>query len=103
MSRRYLVFSTRAYAAMARQIAASMRWPMGKVEVRDFPDGERYQRIDSAISDAMFLLIGGTISDADTLELYDLACAMAKYGAGSLDLGHSLLRLLDHGAGGAVW
>jgi len=86
VSRRYLVFSTRAYAAMARQIIAAARWPAGKVEVRDFPDGERYQRIDSEISGRDVLLVGGTISDSDTLELYDLACALAKYGAGSLDL-----------------
>jgi ribose-phosphate pyrophosphokinase len=86
MSRRYLVFSTHAYAAMARQIAVAGRWKLGDVEVRDFPDGERYQRIVTSVSDKDVVLVGGTISDQDTLELYDLACALVKYGARSLDL-----------------
>jgi ribose-phosphate pyrophosphokinase len=59
---------------------------LGKVEVKDFPDGERYQRIVSDISDKDVILVAGTISDQDTLELYDLACALVKYGARSLDL-----------------
>jgi ribose-phosphate pyrophosphokinase len=32
------------------------------------------------------VLIGGTPSDADTLELFDLACSIVKYGARSLAL-----------------
>jgi len=86
MIHRYLVFSTRAYVAMARQIAVAGRWKLGDVEVREFPDGERYQRIVTNVSDKDVVLVGGTISDEATLEIYDLACALVKYGARSLDL-----------------
>lgn len=86
MSRDYHVLGTRSYATMAQQLALLGRWPLGKVEVKDFPDGERYQRIISDLSDKDVILVAGTISDQDTLELYDLACALVKYGARSLDV-----------------
>lgn len=71
---------------MARQIARLAEGELGKIEVQLFPDGERYQRILTNASNRDVLLVGGTASDADTLELYDLACALAKYGVRSLDL-----------------
>jgi ribose-phosphate pyrophosphokinase len=86
MSRSFIVFGIRAYAPMARQIAKLLKGDLGKVDVRDFPDGERYQRISSKISNQNVVLVGGTFSDVATLEFYDLACALAKYGARSLDL-----------------
>jgi ribose-phosphate pyrophosphokinase len=86
MSRSFVVFGIRTYAAMAQQVARLLKAKLGQVQVLDFPDGERYQRIITKISDKNIVLVGGTISDAATLELYDLACALAKYGARSLDL-----------------
>ena len=86
MSRSFVVFGIRSYATMARQVAKLLECNLGKVEVHDFPDGERYQRIVTPILDKNIVLVGGTISDEATLELYDLACALAKYGARSLDL-----------------
>ncbi len=80
------VFHTRSYGSVAEQIARLARMPLGKMEVREFPDGERYQRIITNVSDKDIVLVGGTISDQDTLELYDLACALVKYGARCLDL-----------------
>jgi ribose-phosphate pyrophosphokinase len=58
----------------------------GEVEVKYFPDGERYQRIINTIRNQDIIIIGGTTNDNDTLELYDLACACAKYGAESITL-----------------
>lgn len=86
MSHAYQVFGTRSYLPLAQQMIRQARWPLGKVEVHEFPDGERYQRIVSDVSDKDVLLVAGTISDQETLELYDLACALVKYGARSLDL-----------------
>ncbi len=71
---------------MAQQVAKLLACNLGRVDVLEFPDGERYQRIISKISNKNIVLVGGTISDAATLELYDLACALAIYGARSLDL-----------------
>jgi ribose-phosphate pyrophosphokinase len=66
---------------MADQIACEGRWQRGEVEVRLFPDGERYQRIITPIMGRDLVLVGGMIGDSETLELYDLACALVKYGA----------------------
>ncbi len=81
-----LVFGIRSYLAMARQIARLSKGELGKIEVQEFPDGERYQRILTDAANRDVVLVGGTSSDADTLELYDLACALAKYGALRLDI-----------------
>src|SRR5258708_5159363 len=86
MSRSFVVFGIRSYAAMAQQVANLTKGKLGQVDVREFPDGERYQRIVTNVSDKDVVLVGGTISDQDTVDLYDLACALVKYGARSLDL-----------------
>jgi ribose-phosphate pyrophosphokinase len=56
----------------------------GEVEVKHFPDGERYQRILTDVDGQHAVLVGGTISDSDTLELYDLAYSLVTTGAQSL-------------------
>lgn len=81
-----LVFGTQRYQSIARQMTQNGKWVTGKTVIETFPDGERYQRIDSKIQGEAVVLVGGTASDADTLELYDLACALVKYSAKKLDL-----------------
>ncbi len=58
----------------------------GEVKVVYFPDGERYQRLITEVFGRDVVLLGGTISDNDTLEFYDLACAIEKQGAASLTM-----------------
>lgn len=81
-----LVFSTRSYDYMASRLCAEGDFEEGGVESCIFPDGERYQRLLSNPDARRVVLIGGTISDSDTLEMYDLACAIAKLGAYSLTM-----------------
>jgi ribose-phosphate pyrophosphokinase len=81
-----LLFSTRSYAYLREELAALHGNACGIVDVKIFPDGERYQRIVTCVEDRHVALIGGTISDADTLELYDLACGLVQCGARSLTL-----------------
>ena len=82
-----LVFSTPSYAYMRDAMCAhSERLVPGSVEDRRFPDGELYQRIEDDVSGRDVVLVGGTISDSDTLRIYDLSCALVKYGARSLTL-----------------
>jgi len=81
-----LVFSIRSYSVMAKTMARLGGWEHGEIEVTQFPDGERYQRIKTTITGYDIILVGGTVGDSETLELYDLACAMAKYGARRLDV-----------------
>lgn len=81
-----LIFGTQNYLYLRDKIAASGDLVKGEVEVKYFPDGERYQRVLNDAAGKDIILVGGTISDTDTLELYDLACAVVKHGARSLVL-----------------
>jgi len=81
-----ILFSIRSYRYLRDRIMEHCQFETGEVQVKSFPDGERYQRITSRVDDRDVVLIGGTLSDMDTLELYDLACAMVKHGAKTLTL-----------------
>jgi ribose-phosphate pyrophosphokinase len=81
-----LVFATDAYGYLATAIAAEAGWELGAIDRKRFPDGERYLRVDTDVADRDVVVIGGTIGDADTLELYDLACGLVSDGAYRLRL-----------------
>jgi ribose-phosphate pyrophosphokinase len=85
-SSRPLVLSTASYAYLAEALAARAGADLGVVARRTFPDGEHYQRIDSECADRDVILVGGTVTEADTLELYDLACGVVTEGAMRLNL-----------------
>jgi ribose-phosphate pyrophosphokinase len=76
-----LVLSTAAYDYIADEIAKRGNWERGVIHRRTFPDGELYRRIDTDPADRDVILVGGTIDDVATLELYDLACGLVMYGA----------------------
>ncbi len=76
-----LVFSTQAYDHVADAIAKGGGWERGAIRRTTFPDGEHYRCIDTDPADRDVILVGGTIDDAATLELYDLACGLVSYGA----------------------
>lgn len=79
-----LVYATQSYAYLGKAIAAHRNWDLGACTRETFPDGEHYFRIDSDPSDRDVVLIGGTVDDSATLELYDLACGLVTGGAGRL-------------------
>lgn len=81
-----LVFSTERYQYLQDQLCTLGEFEKGVVTRKQFPDGERYQRLEQSPDARRVVLIGGTISDTDTLEFYDLACALSKLGAYSLTL-----------------
>ena len=81
-----ILLHTQKYAYLAKKILALGGVEAGEIYVEYFPDGERYQRIITPIEDREVVLLGGTISDIDTLEFYDLACAIEKQGASSLTM-----------------
>ncbi|MGC4121593.1 MAG: ribose-phosphate diphosphokinase [Myxococcales bacterium] len=86
MKRETLVFGTRAYAPLQKAIAEAAKLPLGEIERKEFPDGERYHRIVSTVTEHDAVLVGGTITEVDTLELYDLACGLVQEGAHRLTL-----------------
>ena len=76
-----IVFSTQAYDYLGRAVALASGWDPGVVVRRTFPDGEHYLRIETDPADLDVVLVGGTVDDASTLELYDLACGLVTAGA----------------------
>jgi len=79
-----LLFSTQSYLYLQEKLLTLGGFEKGEVEVKVFPDGERYQRILSDVEGRNVILLGGTPTDTDTLEVYDLASAISKYGAKEL-------------------
>ncbi len=81
-----IIFSTQSYEYLMKAISDIGNFEEGKIERKIFPDGELYHRIIPSLVDRDVVLIGGTVSDSDTLEIYDLGCAMVKYGAKTLTI-----------------
>lgn len=81
-----LLFAITDYEYLAEKVLALGHCERGKIEVSHFTDGERYQRILSNVEGREVLLIGGTVNDSATLELYDLASSLVSYDADSLTL-----------------
>lgn len=80
-----LLVSTSAYGYLAsRLLERAPGMEAATVEHKTFPDGERYLRIDGDLWGRDVVLLGGTPSDLDWLELYDLGCGIAHGGARSL-------------------
>ncbi len=101
MTRAITVFGTVAYAGLADQIATQGGFARGVFEQKEFPDSERYHRLASDVEDVDVALIGGTISDRDTLEIVDLGWALSAAGARSLTLmipyfGYSTMERVVH-------
>lgn len=81
-----LLLTAPPYAWMGAALSDSPLIDAGQVETRTFPDGERYQRVVEEVSGRDVVVLGGTISDEETLRLFDLACAVVKYGARTLTM-----------------
>jgi ribose-phosphate pyrophosphokinase len=81
-----ILFAIKDYEYLAQKLMACGDFEKGDIEVNHFTDGERYQRIISKIENRDVVVIGGTVTDQATLELYDLASSLVSYGANSLTL-----------------
>ena len=86
MSTPTLVFSTVSYSYLQQSLCAHDHLQAGEVETRHFPDGERYLRILTESVGRDVVVLGGTVTDSDTLTLFDLACATVGAGARTLTL-----------------
>lgn len=81
-----LVFSTRAYANMAQQLVDASGFDQGNIEIGFFPDGERHCRVATNVDGRDVVLLGGTPTDQDALEIFDIACGLVTYGARRLSV-----------------
>jgi ribose-phosphate pyrophosphokinase len=71
---------------MADALCKDPDFRLGQMDIKQFPDGERYLRLNENVKEQNVVVIGGTINDHDTLEMYDVACGLVNYGAGRLSL-----------------
>jgi len=83
MARRLLI-TIPSYGYLEPSFLAAGEFERGAIERKTFPDGERYLRILPSLHGREVVLLGGTASDADWLDVFDLACGIARGGARSL-------------------
>jgi ribose-phosphate pyrophosphokinase len=81
-----IVFATPRYRHLQRSICEAGGFEAGRLKETRFPDGERYLRIETPVEGQVAAVVGGTVDDASTLDLFDLACGLAQLGARSLNL-----------------
>ncbi|APR82191.1 Ribose-phosphate pyrophosphokinase [Minicystis rosea] len=71
---------------MRPRFLAAGDFEVGEIERKSFPDGERYMRLAADSWGRDVVLLGGTPTDMDTLDVYDLGYAISRAGAHSLAL-----------------
>lgn len=76
-----LVFSTASYDYLAAEIRQLTGFDAGTIERKTFKDGERYHRLETPVVDREVIVVSGTISDEETMELFDLGNAIVDSGA----------------------
>jgi ribose-phosphate pyrophosphokinase len=81
-----ILFATEKYEYLKKGILTFPRFEEGSLTRKKFPDGERYLKINSEVRNKNVTIIGGTCSDEDTLEIFDLACTLVQCGARTLSL-----------------
>jgi ribose-phosphate pyrophosphokinase len=81
-----LLVTLASYAYLEARFLAASDLIAVAVERKSFPDGERYLRVATDVRGADVVLLGGTPSDLDWLELYDLGFAISRAGARSLSI-----------------
>lgn len=91
--RKPILFATSAYRYLADEMLASGKFIEGRIArgmdkqgtpIEDevpFPDGERYTKLMTDVEDREVILLGGTVSDAETMELFDLGNVIVDEGA----------------------
>ena len=83
---RLLVFSTKTDRDLKHALCGAGDYEKGETETHRFPDGEHYLRVLTSVDGRDVVIVGGTATEADTLELFDLACGVSRYGARRLTL-----------------
>lgn len=81
-----IIFNTSSYGYLGNELLEFIEAEFGNVSMKVFPDGEVYHRILSDVEAKHAVIVGGTISEAETLELYDMSCALVQNGASSLTM-----------------
>lgn len=86
MSNHKIIFATQDYLYLQQELLISNEFDKGTIITKQFPDGEIYHQIETKVSQQNVVLIGGTIDDKNTMELYDIAHGLIQAGAKSLSI-----------------
>ncbi len=82
-----ILLHTQHYQFLAKELATlDTSYNLGIIESKFFPDGEQYHRLNTIVRDKDVAIIGGTITDAETMELFDFAVTSVQNGAKSITL-----------------
>ncbi len=81
-----LLFGTRSYGYLQDELSSLLDAACGQIERKTFDDGEIYHRIVEDVSGRDVGLVGGTTSEAETLELFDVGSGLVQAGARSLTM-----------------
>ncbi len=98
-----ILFATDSYKYLQKELLESGDFEEGLIKREEFSDGELYQKLNTEVEGKNAVVIGGTHNDRATLELYDLASALVRYGVESLSIvmpyfGYSTMeRSVHHG------
>ena len=74
------------YGDLADKLSNQLSYEQGRLELKTFPDGERYMRIITDVRDCDVFLLGAAHSDTASLQTFDLACGLVEAGAKRLTL-----------------
>jgi ribose-phosphate pyrophosphokinase len=72
-----LIINTKNYQKTSEEIAKNNNYELAFVERKFFPDGEQYLRVTKATKDEDVVIISGTTSAEESLELFDLTYSVA--------------------------
>lgn len=81
-----ILFSMNGYEALGEKVATGLGAEKGRLEIKRFPNNERYLRIATPVRDTDVVLLGGTVDDTATLDLFDLATGVVTDGCRSLKI-----------------
>lgn len=73
-----LIFNTNNYDKAAQDLTNKTNSSLGSIERKSFPDGEKYLRILSNTKNEDVIVLGGTGSDEEILELFDLCLTLSQ-------------------------
>jgi ribose-phosphate pyrophosphokinase len=97
-----IIFSTKEYVYLQQLVLQQNEsFLEGKLDITLFPDGEIYHRILTEVQGKDVAIIGGTVNDSATLELFDIAEGCVQYGANSITIvipyfGYSTMERMVH-------
>ncbi len=81
-----ILFATAEYAALGERLSKKLGAKLGELELKVFPDGERYMRILTDVRKRKAILLSGSFDDRSSMESFDLGCGLVNAGVRSLQI-----------------